>query len=97
MSVNTKVVYRCQNDQLAEQLRLFLKHEGIICQVASDIPHSIFPLTTDGLGEIRISVLSSVAERAKELIDAFLSGETVPEVELLEETEISERGVNSEQ
>ncbi len=74
--MKTVIVHRCHNDLEADQIRELLLNEGIECQIASDIPHSIFPLTMDGLGEIRIAVLEEEAHRAQELIKAFLN---VPE------------------
>ena len=47
--------------------RLLAVYE-IPCQVVSDIPHTVFPLTVDGLGEIRILVPASHFERAQTLI-----------------------------
>ena len=70
--MNTVVVHRCHNDIEAEQIRELLYQEGIVCQVASDVPHSVFPLTLDGLGEVRIAVMAKEAERARRLISQFL-------------------------
>jgi len=70
--MDTVVVHKCMNDIEAEQIRDLLRQEGIECQMASSIPHSVFPLTTDGLGEIRISVLQKDKIRAEELIRDFL-------------------------
>lgn len=66
------VIHRCYDDIQAEQIRELLESNGIGCQIASDVPHSVFPLTLDGLGEVRIAVLEEDAVRAKELIDEFL-------------------------
>jgi ribonuclease-3 len=38
--------------------------------VSSAVPHSVFPLTVNGLGEVRISVRSDEAEEAKRIIDS---------------------------
>ena len=71
--MQTKVVHRCYSDIEAEQIREWLDQNDIVCQVASDVPHSVFPLTMNGLGEIRISVLEEDFVRSKELISEFLS------------------------
>src|SRR5918911_2002554 len=38
--------------------------------VNSDVPHSIFPLSIDGLGEVRISVHHSEADEARRIIES---------------------------
>ncbi len=67
------VIHRCNNDFEAEQIRQILESEGIECQIASDVPHDVFPIAVDGLGEVRISVVEEESARAKELIDAFFN------------------------
>ena len=76
--MRTVIVHRCTDDIEAAQIEDVLSQEGIACQVASNVPHTVFPLTTDGLGEVRISVREDQAPRARELIDLFLAaGEPV--------------------
>ena len=70
--MKTTVVHRCYSDIEANQIRDILEQSGITCQVASDIPHTVFPVTTDGLGEVRVSVVEKDAERARQLIHDFL-------------------------
>jgi ribonuclease-3 len=41
-----------------------------MCILNSDVPHSIFPLSVDGLGEVRISVHPGEADEAKRIIDS---------------------------
>src|SRR5438132_10359148 len=38
--------------------------------VASDVPHSIFPLSVDGLSEVRISVHAAEAQEAQRIIES---------------------------
>src|SRR6266849_3035547 len=38
--------------------------------VSSAVPHSVFPLTVNGLGEVRISVRAAEAEEARRIIDS---------------------------
>lgn len=70
--MKTTVVHRCYSDIESNQIRDILEQAGITCQVASDIPHTVFPVTTDGLGEVRVSVVEKDAERARQLIHDFL-------------------------
>jgi ribonuclease-3 len=41
--------------------------------VASDVPHTVFPLTINGLGEVRIAVSSDDADAAARLIEDYRS------------------------
>ena len=45
------VIFRTHSDIEASIVRGLLDAHGIPALVASDVPHSIFPLTVDGLGE----------------------------------------------
>ncbi len=62
------LLMRTWNDGEAEIVRGLLDSYGIPCQVVSDIPHSVSPLTVDGLGEIRIFVPPSARDRAVEVL-----------------------------
>ena len=86
--MNTIVVHRCYSDIEADQIRDILEQAGITCQVASNIPHTVFPVTTNGLGEVRISVVEKYAERARKLINDFL--EAPPELPSAEEARDTE-------
>jgi ribonuclease-3 len=50
--------------------------------LSSDVPHSVFPLSINGLGEVRLSVRSDEAAAALELIashrDEFVRGHVIP-------------------
>ena len=62
------VVFRTQSDIEASIVRGLLEAHGIYAALSSDIPHSVFPLTIDGLGEVRISVPAEQADEAREII-----------------------------
>jgi ribonuclease-3 len=62
------VVFRTQSDIEASIVRGLLEAHGIYSSLSSDLPHSVFPLTIDGLGEVRISVPAAQAEEAREII-----------------------------
>ena len=51
-----RILVRTWNDGEAMMVRQLLETYGIPCQVVSDVPHTVLPLTIDGLGEIRILV-----------------------------------------
>ncbi len=71
--MDIEVIHRCYDDMEAEMIRGLLEEEGIVCMVASSVPHSVMPLTMDGLGEVRISVSSGDAARARLIVEEFTS------------------------
>lgn len=64
------VIFRTHSDIEASIVRGLLQAHGIWSIITSDVPHSIFPLTVDGLGEVRISVHPEEADEARRIIDA---------------------------
>ena len=64
------VVFRTHSDIEANVVRSLLEYHGIESVLASDIPHSIFPLSVDGLGEVRISVKDIHADEARRIIES---------------------------
>lgn len=63
------VIFRTQSDIEASIVRGLLETHGIPSMASSDVPHSVFPLTIDGLGEVRISVHADHAEEAQRVIE----------------------------
>jgi ribonuclease-3 len=47
-----------------------LEAHGVPSVVASDVPHSVFPLAVDGLGEVRLSMRTEDADEACRIIEA---------------------------
>jgi ribonuclease-3 len=88
------VIFRTQSDVEASIVRGLLESQGVPSVLASDIPHSIFPLAIDGLGEVRISVHPDDAADARRIIDSHRmevsTGRVVP---LREEFETLERSI----
>jgi hypothetical protein len=64
------VIARVWNDSEANLLRSLLESYGINVSVSSDLTHSVYPLTVDGLGEIRISVPEAQRSEAIGIIEA---------------------------
>lgn len=62
------VIFRTHSDIEASVVRGLLETHGVTSLVSSDIPHSVFPLTIDGLGEVRIAVRAEDADYAKHVI-----------------------------
>jgi len=64
------VIFRTHSDIEAQIVRGLLEAHGIMSVLASDVPHSVFPLSVDPLGEVRLSVREDEAEDAKRVIDS---------------------------
>ncbi len=62
------LLMRTWNDGEADIVRLLLEANDIPCQVVSDITHSLYPLSVDGLGEIRIFVPEASLEEASQIL-----------------------------
>jgi ribonuclease-3 len=64
------VIFRTQSDVEASIVRSLLESHDIPSVVASDVPHSVFPLSVSSLGEVRISVHPGDADEARRVIDS---------------------------
>ncbi len=62
------VVFRTHSDIEATIVCGLLEAHGIYAAASSDLTHAVFPLSIDGLGEVRIAVTASDAEAAKAII-----------------------------
>ncbi|MBI3494115.1 MAG: ribonuclease III [Acidobacteria bacterium] len=64
------VIFRTHSDIEAQIVRGLLETHGVMSVVSSDVPHSIFPLSVDGLGEVRLAVHHTQAEEAQRIIES---------------------------
>src|SRR5919201_1562157 len=64
------VIFRTQSDVEASIVRGLLEAHDIPSVVSSDLPHSIFPVAINGLGEVRISVHPQDADEARRIIES---------------------------
>jgi ribonuclease-3 len=64
------VIFRAQSDVEASVVRGLLEAHGIPSMLASDLPHSVFPLSVNALGEVRISVHEDDADEARRIIES---------------------------
>ncbi len=85
------VIFRTHSDVEASVVRGLLDTHGIRALLSSDVPHSIFPLTVDGLGEVRLSVRSDEAEAARQLIEDYREEVSARVVRLRDEFSALER------
>jgi ribonuclease III len=64
------VIFRTSSQIEARVVRSLLEAHGVPSVVSSDVPHSIFPLSVEGLGEVRLSVRPEEADEARRIIDS---------------------------
>jgi ribonuclease III len=63
-------IFRTQSDVEARIVRGLLEAHGVPTVVASHLPHAIFPMAIDGLGEVRILVHPDDADEARGIIES---------------------------
>lgn len=61
-------VYRASGDMQAQVIKGLLESYGIPCLLSSNAAHSVHVLTMDGMGEVKVMVWESMADKAKRLI-----------------------------
>jgi hypothetical protein len=61
-------VYHAQNSMEAQVIKSLLESFNIPCFLKSNAAPSVHVLTMDGMGEVKVMVLESLAEKARELI-----------------------------
>ena len=61
-------VYRASGDMQAQVIKGLLESYGIPCLLRSNAARSVHVLTVDGMGEVRVMVWESMAEKARQLI-----------------------------
>jgi hypothetical protein len=66
-------VYRTWDESFAEMAVDLLRAEGIEARKVADVPRSIYPITMDGLGEIRVVVQEEDAQEALDILAARFS------------------------
>src|SRR5437660_10714352 len=64
------MIFRTHSDIEAQIVPGLLESHGVMSVVSSDVPHSIFPLSVDGLSEVRISVHAAEAQEAQRIIES---------------------------
>jgi len=67
---NLVVIFRTQSDIEAQIVRGLLETHGVPSVISSAVPHSIFPLSVSGLGEVRLAVHPEQAEDATRIIES---------------------------
>ena len=70
MKNNEKMVevYDARNEMEAQVIKSLLESYGIPCFFKSNAAPSVHIFTMDGMGEVKVMVMESMAARARELI-----------------------------
>ncbi len=64
------IIFRTASDIEARVVRSLLEAHGIMSVLSSSTPHTIFPLSVDGISELRIAVHPSEADEARRVIES---------------------------
>lgn len=67
-------VYQARHEMEAQVIRSLLESFKIPCVLKSNAAPSVHLFTVDGMAEVKIMVLASMADRAKELIVSDRNG-----------------------
>jgi ribonuclease-3 len=68
--IDLEIIFRTHSEIEAQIVRGLLEAHGIMSVLSSAVPQSIFPLSVDGLNDVRIAVHRRDAEEAERIIDA---------------------------
>lgn len=68
MSEKLVDVYRASGEMEANVIKGLLENNGIPCILRSDAAFSVHAFTVDGMGEVVVAVLESMAEEARRII-----------------------------
>ena len=85
--MESRVILKTWDDTEADLIRGLLESYGIPCGVISDITHALYPLTVNGLGEIRLSVPAEAAEEAERILAEHRAAGSEQPFEVPEEEE----------
>ena len=65
---SAETVHECYDDGEAEVVIALLRDHRIEGFANSEVPHSVLPITADGLGKVRVLVAKGLAEEARSII-----------------------------
>lgn len=70
MSTNEKLlqVYKANSEMEAQVIKGLLESYGVPCLLRSNAAPSVHMFAVDGMGEVKVMVRASMADRARELI-----------------------------
>lgn len=62
-------VYACWSDTEADVIVSYLRSQGVDAVTNSEVPHSVYPLTVDGLGKVDVLVEADYAKQALRMLE----------------------------
>jgi hypothetical protein len=65
------IIARAWTDGEASVIKSLLESYEIPCHYLSELPNRLYPVSTDGLGQIRVFVPASLAEEAIRILDDY--------------------------
>lgn len=71
--ISSIVIYRTWSDLEAQLIKGILEEYGIPVGLATDISHTPFPFTLNGLGETRILVPCEAEDEAQDILAGYQS------------------------
>jgi Putative prokaryotic signal transducing protein len=77
--MSSAVVFRTWSDQEAQIVKGILELYGIPVCLETDLSHALYPLTLDGLGEIRVLVPNEAGEEAQTILDGYRARGIAPD------------------
>jgi hypothetical protein len=63
------VIARAWADSEASVIKSLLESYNIPCHYSSELPHRFYPVSTEGIGQIRILVPASLAQEASDILE----------------------------
>src|SRR5262245_32149298 len=88
-------IFRTHSDVEASIVRGLLEANGVFSIVSSAVTHSVFPLTVNELGEVRIAVHPEEADEARRIIDSHRTELTTGQlVRIRDEFETLQRAID---
>ena len=72
------IIYRTWSDHEAQIVKGILELYGIPVCLDSHLSHTLYPLTIDGLGEVRVLVPSAAGEQAKDILAGYRARGSAP-------------------
>ncbi len=77
--MSAAIVWRTWSDPEAQLVKGILEVYGIPVRLDSDLSHSLYPLTINGLGEVRVLVPGAAGDEARDILAGYRARGSVPD------------------
>jgi hypothetical protein len=77
--MTSAIIFRTWSDQEAQIVKGILELYGIPVCLDTDLSHALYPLSIDGLGEIRVLVPGAAGDEARAILDGYRSRSVGPD------------------